>query len=219
MPYFGFAYFVRPMQESLQSIRSTHPGSVFQDGATLLQHQLYEFHLLGSRRKRKQKVNDGEKECTNEAQLRFVLKDVAVKQLGFQGEFLVEVSMLSLLHHTHLVNLVGYWGDGEHRVVYEDMSNGSLEEPLLDEIAEGAAKAKLGPTSDKSFVSTRVMGTYGYCMPEYALTGQLTAKSDAYSFGVVFLEIITGGRVIDNTRPSEEQNLVLAIFKSIITPE
>lgn len=68
--------------------------------------------------------------------------------------------------------------------------------------------AKLGPTGDKSHVSTRVMGTYGYCAPEYALTGQLTTKSDVYSFGVVLLEIITGRRVIDNTRPTEEQNLV-----------
>ena len=68
--------------------------------------------------------------------------------------------------------------------------------------------AKLGPTGDKSHVSTRVMGTYGYCAPEYALTGQLTTKSDVYSFGVVFLELITGRRVIDNSRPTEEHNLV-----------
>lgn len=40
--------------------------------------------------------------------------------------------MLSPLHHPHLVNLVRYCADGEHRVVYEDMSNGSLEDRLLD---------------------------------------------------------------------------------------
>ncbi|RWR97541.1 Kinase superfamily protein [Cinnamomum micranthum f. kanehirae] len=28
------------------------------------------------------------------------------------------------------------------------------------------------------------MGTYGYCTPEYAKTGEPTLKSDAYSFGV-----------------------------------
>ncbi|CAN0901053.1 Probable serine/threonine-protein kinase PBL23 [Linum grandiflorum] len=193
-------------------------------------------------------------------------KEVAVKQLdrnGFQGnrEFLVEVLMLSLLHHSNLVNLVGYCADGDQRIlVYEYMANGSLEDHLLDlpegkapldwscrmKVAAGAAKgleylhetadppviyrdfkasnilldadfkaklsdfglAKLGPTGDKTHVSTRVMGTYGYCAPEYALTGQLTSKSDVYSFGVVFLEIITGRRVIDNSRPTEEQNLV-----------
>ncbi|KAG6473180.1 probable serine/threonine-protein kinase PBL23 [Zingiber officinale] len=191
---------------------------------------------------------------------------VAVKQLdrnGFQGnrEFLVEVFMLSLLHHPNLVKLLGYCADGEQRIlVYECMPLGSLEDHLLDlapdskpldwltrmKIAAGAAKglqylheianppviyrdfkasnilldddynpklsdfglAKLGPTGDKTHVSTRVMGTYGYCAPEYALTGQLTTMSDVYSFGVVFLELITGRRAIDTTKPTREQNLV-----------
>lgn len=54
----------------------------------------------------------------------------------------------------------------------------------------------------------RVMGTYGYCAPEYTRTGQFSSKSDVYSFGVVLLELITGRRAIDTTRPNEEQNLV-----------
>ncbi|KAK3199598.1 hypothetical protein Dsin_023013 [Dipteronia sinensis] len=41
--------------------------------------------------------------------------------------------------------------------------------------------AKLGPTGDQTHVSTRVIGIYGYCAPEYALTGQLSTKSDVYS--------------------------------------
>jgi serine/threonine protein kinase len=68
--------------------------------------------------------------------------------------------------------------------------------------------AKLGPTGGKGHVSTRVMGTYGYCAPEYQMTGQLTTRSDVYSFGVVLLEIISGRRVIDKSRPTEEQNLI-----------
>lgn len=62
---------------------------------------------------------------------------VAVKQLdlnGFQGnrEFLVEVLMLSLLHHPNLVSLVGYCADGDQRLlVYEYMALGSLADHLL----------------------------------------------------------------------------------------
>jgi serine/threonine protein kinase len=61
---------------------------------------------------------------------------VAVKQLdrnGLQGnrEFLVEVLMLSLLHHHNLVNLIGYCADGDQRLlVYEFMPLGSLENHL-----------------------------------------------------------------------------------------
>ncbi|KAH9709783.1 serine/threonine-protein kinase PBS1 [Citrus sinensis] len=85
---------------------------------------------------------------------------VAVKQLdrnGLQGnrEFLVEVLMLSLLHHSNLVNLIGYCADGDQRLlVYEFMPLGSLEDHLHDlppdkealdwntrmKIAAGAAK-------------------------------------------------------------------------------
>jgi serine/threonine protein kinase len=62
---------------------------------------------------------------------------VAVKQLdlnGVQGnrEFVVEVLMLSSLHHDNLVSLVGYCADGEQRLlVYEYMALGSLADHLL----------------------------------------------------------------------------------------
>lgn len=62
---------------------------------------------------------------------------VAIKQLnhdGLQGfqEFIVEVLMLSLLHHCNLVTLIGYCTDGDQRLlVYEYMSMGSLENHLF----------------------------------------------------------------------------------------
>ncbi|XP_074586656.1 putative serine/threonine-protein kinase PBL25 [Curcuma longa] len=191
---------------------------------------------------------------------------VAVKQLdrnGFQGnkEFIVEVMMLSLLHHENLVKLIGYCADGAQRLlVYEYMPLGSLEDHLLDispeqkplnwytrmKIAYHAARgleylheeanppviyrdlkssnilldedfnaklsdfglAKLDPMGDEIHVSSNVMGTYGYCAPEYARTGELTAKADVYSFGVVLLELITGRSAINTVKPTSEQTLV-----------
>lgn len=94
-------------------------------------------------------------------------------------------------------------------IIYRDFkaSNILLDEKFNPRLSDFGL-AKLGPVGGKDHVSTRVMGTYGYCSPEYAQTGQLTTKSDVYSFGVVLLEIISGRRVIDNTKPTDEENLV-----------
>ena len=94
-------------------------------------------------------------------------------------------------------------------VIYRDLkaSNILLDNDFNAKLSDFGL-AKLGPVGDKSHVSSRVMGTYGYCAPEYQRTGQLTLKSDVYSFGVVLLELITGKRVIDDTRPANQQNLV-----------
>uniref|UniRef100_A0A5B7BFP0 Protein kinase domain-containing protein n=2 Tax=Davidia involucrata TaxID=16924 RepID=A0A5B7BFP0_DAVIN len=40
--------------------------------------------------------------------------------------------------------------------------------------------------------TNKVVGTYGYMSPEYALEGLFSIKSDVFSFGVVVLEIISG---------------------------
>ncbi|XP_074275775.1 putative serine/threonine-protein kinase PBL21 isoform X2 [Silene latifolia] len=191
---------------------------------------------------------------------------VAIKQLNHQGlqgsqEFIVEVLMLSLLHHPNLVNFKGYCTDGDEKLlVYEYMPKGSLEDHLFDlgpenvpldwntriKIAVGTAKglrylhcstdppvilrdlkpanilldnefnamlsdfglAKFGPVGDRTHVSTRIMGTYGYCAPEYAMSGRLTVKSDVFSLGVVLLELITGRKAFDSRRSRAEQNLV-----------
>ncbi|CAA6670493.1 unnamed protein product [Spirodela intermedia] len=99
---------------------------------------------------------------------------------------------------------------GSKPVIYRDFKASNI---LLD--LEYNAKlsdfglAKAGPQGDKTHVSTRVVGTYGYAAPEYVMTGHLTAKSDVYSFGVVILEMLTGRRAVDKRRPSGEQNLVV----------
>ncbi|XP_004487006.1 probable serine/threonine-protein kinase PBL9 [Cicer arietinum] len=190
---------------------------------------------------------------------------IAVKRLnqdGCQGhrEWLAEVNYLGQFSHPHLVRLIGYCLEDEHRLLaYEFMPRGSLENHLFRrgsyfqplswslrlkvalDAAKGLAflhsaetkviyrdfktsnilldsdyKAKLsdfglakdGPTGDKSHVSTRVMGTYGYAAPEYLATGHLTTKSDVYSFGVVLLEMLSGKRSVDKNRPSGQHNLV-----------
>ncbi|XP_059645030.1 probable serine/threonine-protein kinase PBL8 isoform X2 [Cornus florida] len=99
--------------------------------------------------------------------------------------------------------------NAERPVIYRDFKTSNI---LLD--SDYTAKlsdfglAKAGPQGDETHVSTRVMGTYGYAAPEYVMTGHLTARSDVYSFGVVLLELLTGRKSVDKTRPSREQSLV-----------
>ncbi|MBA0678643.1 hypothetical protein Goari_019973 [Gossypium aridum] len=97
----------------------------------------------------------------------------------------------------------------ETRVIYRDLKTSNI---LLDTNYNAKLSdfglAKDGPTGDKSHVSTRVMGTYGYAAPEYLATGHLSARSDVYSFGVVLLEMLSGRRVVDKNRPSGEHKLV-----------
>jgi serine/threonine protein kinase len=63
--------------------------------------------------------------------------------------------------------------EAERPVIYRDFKTSNI---LLD--ADYNAKlsdfglAKDGPVGDKTHVSTRVMGTYGYAAPEYVMTGK-----------------------------------------------
>ncbi|XP_064989485.1 probable serine/threonine-protein kinase PBL21 [Musa acuminata AAA Group] len=94
-------------------------------------------------------------------------------------------------------------------VIYRDMkaANILLDNNFNPKLSDFGL-AKLGPVGDKTHVSTRVMGTYGYCAPDYVMSGKLTLKSDIYSFGVLLLELITGRRAFDYSRTRAEQNLV-----------
>uniref|UniRef100_A0A9I9DWK0 Protein kinase domain-containing protein n=1 Tax=Cucumis melo TaxID=3656 RepID=A0A9I9DWK0_CUCME len=51
-------------------------------------------------------------------------------------------------------------------------------------------------------------GSSGYTAPEVTMSGQYTLKSDVYSFGVVMLELLTGRKPFDSSRPRSEQSLV-----------
>ncbi|XP_066348509.1 probable serine/threonine-protein kinase At1g01540 isoform X1 [Miscanthus floridulus] len=125
----------------------------------------------------------------------------------------------------------------EPKVVHRDVKSSNI---LLDKhwnakLSDFGLAKLLG--SERSYVTTRVMGTFGldintaykiritqdkqecgglffyfiacrYVAPEYAGTGMLNETSDVYSFGILIMEIISGRVPVDYNRPPGEINLV-----------
>nr|GFA07074.1 G-type lectin S-receptor-like serine/threonine-protein kinase At4g27290 [Tanacetum cinerariifolium] len=132
-------------------------------------------------------------------------------------EFIFDKTRSTLLDWTKRLNIIKgiargllyLHQDSRLRIIHRDLkaSNILVDLDMNPKISDFGIARSFG--GDETQANTeKVVGTYGYMSPEYALDGLFSTKSDVFSFGVLVLEIVSGKRNRGFVHTEHNNNLI-----------